>query len=60
MESAARSGPYLTSLSVGVSVTACPVVVTSYQELENVLWALCRLEHRADDLVAAMALEASG
>lgn len=27
------------------------------QELETLLWAVCRLEHRADDLVAEMATE---
>lgn len=29
------------------------------QELETLLWAICRLEHRADDLVAEMAAEVS-
>lgn len=29
----------------------------SHQELETVLWAVCRVEHRADDLVSAMAVE---
>lgn len=29
------------------------------QELETLLWAVCRLEHRADELVAEMAAEVS-
>lgn len=30
------------------------------QDLETLLWAICRLEHRADKLVAEMAKEVGG
>lgn len=37
--------------------THLPHPTRSVQELETLLWAICRLEHRADKLVAEMAEE---
>lgn len=39
--------------------THLPTLCCLLQELETLLWAVCRLEHRADDLVAEMAAEVS-
>ena len=36
-----------------------PTLDRPLQELETLLWAVCRLEHRADDLVGEMAAEVS-
>lgn len=33
--------------------------LVGWQELETLLWTLCRLEHRADDFVSDMAVEVS-